>query len=271
LKTLIIGCGKLGTRLAEILHTAGHQVWALKRHPENLPGFIHPIQGGLECPPAIEWAEFTLIYVIVSPDDRTEKSYKTLYQENIPSLIDQLKNKDLAHQKLIFVSSTHVYSENTGKWVTQNTEVDGYDYRSKALIRAEKSLLDSPLKTQIVRFSGLYDHNAKYLFSQLESGKIDNAGEYTNRIHREDAARFLAYLSHYHGEERIYLASDNQPIQRGELFNWLAQVLGKSKPAFAQNIISGKRCDNQSMRKTGFKLRYGDYKEGYLDIIRNQG
>ncbi len=268
MKVLMIGCGKLGLRIAEILAAQKNQIWALKRHPENLPAFVTPIQGDLSAPPTVDWTSFDLIYLIVSPDQRTELAYQELYQENIPALSARLGRHLKSDQQIIFVSSTHVYSENQGGWINSKTSVQPYDYRSKAILTAEKSLVDSTPNIFLIRLSGLYDQHSQYIMSQLKSKRILSANHYTNRIHREDAARFLAYLSTYTGKERIFVASDNQPTQRGELMQWLAKEC-EMEPIISEldKSVSGKCCDNQSMRDTGFVLQYPDYKSGYQSLI----
>lgn len=267
MKVLIIGCGKLGTRLAEILNAEGHQIWALKRHPEHLPSFINPLQGDLSYPPEIEWTVFDLIYVVISPDQRDRLAYQELYEVKFPALVRILRNQLKPSQTIIFVSSTHIYSENQGNWINHKTEARAYDYRSQALLTAEKSLLDSNKLIRIVRFSGLYDQNATFIFNQLQAGKLENAGDYSNRIHREDAARFLAYLTTYSGNETEFLASDNEPVKKGVLISWLADQCGLPQPQFEKNQISGKRCDNRSMLDSGFVLVYPNYQAGYRTLI----
>lgn len=264
---LIIGCGKLGLRLAEILKEHGTQIWALKRHPKDLPDFIRVIQGDLHCPPIVEWTIFDLIYIIVSPDQRHKEAYQLLYEKHLPALAGIFGQVLTKSQKIIFVSSTHVYSENQGNWVNKQTAAEAYDYRSAALLTAEKSLVDSHIGTQIVRFSGLYDQNSLFLLEQLKGNTLITTDHYTNRIHREDAARFLAYLSVYSGNKSLFLASDNLPTKREELLCWLADQCQLPEPRLQKNQISGKRCDNQSILEIGFEFLYPNYQVGYQQLI----
>jgi len=100
--------------------------------------------------------------------------------------------------------------------------------------------------------------------------------KWTNRIHRDDAARFIAFLSEraiLGGElEGCYIATDDLPTLQYDVLGWLASKLGTEAPSLKEEggQVGGKRLSNTRMKKTGFKLKYTNYQLGYSEILKNE-
>ena len=96
---------------------------------------------------------------------------------------------------------------------------------------------------------------------------------YSNRIHRDDAGRFLAHLIREAESGRVhsgyFTGVDNSPAPRHEVEAWLAQQLGvETRPLPPPEETPGhKRCSNKVMRQTGFELNYPDYQAGYSEVL----
>jgi nucleoside-diphosphate-sugar epimerase len=76
-KILIVGCGAIGSELAEVLSAKGHDVTGLKRRPPvSSSDSIRYVAGDINS--AADLADldsdFTQVYFIVSPDGRTKLS-----------------------------------------------------------------------------------------------------------------------------------------------------------------------------------------------------
>ncbi len=269
-KTLIIGCGKLGIPLGQKLIGSGHQVTGLRRSAEKLPKLIDGISMDLEKQiPEAQWlAQFNLIYIILTPAERSETAYRKMYGHIIPQLVEQI-SQSRVHQRIIITSSTHVYMESQGGEVNEETPTQSYDYRSESLIAAEASLTTLHQHNEhkegvCVRFSGLYTENSPYTFQQVKDKKpIPNPEHYMNRFHREDAVGFLYYLAQLPNPEPVYLASDDKPVQRKVFFKAIAQNLGEDIRFENDSSVGGKQCINQRLRASGYELIYPNYIKGY--------
>jgi hypothetical protein len=96
---------------------------------------------------------------------------------------------------------------------------------------------------------------------------------WTNRIHRDDAARFIVFLCNKvltseHLDE-CYIVTDNLPVLLYEVLIWLAKKLNKTvATAGVSKTVEGKRLSNRRMRESGFDLCYPDYTVGYSEIIK---
>ena len=269
-KTLIIGCGELGIPLGLKLAENGHQVTGIRRQIQKLPQGIQGVAIDLAQElPTPEWlSQFSLIYIILTPSERSESAYHEIYGSIIPQL-NQLISQTQAFQRVILTSSSHVYAEDSGKEVDENTSVKGYDYRSVSLIAAEESLFKlnaSPLHKEgiCVRFSGLYTEKSQYAFKQISSGQpITNPEHYMNFLHREDAVGFLFYLSQIEKNRPLYLASDDCPVKRKVFFKTIAQYLSKEILFAESTHAGGKQCSNKRLKDSGYQLNYPDYVSGY--------
>jgi hypothetical protein len=98
--------------------------------------------------------------------------------------------------------------------------------------------------------------------------------QYTNRIHRDDAAGLLAHLLAQADEEELlapcYLGVDDEPASLFEVTTWLAEQLGTSlQPVGAVSTRSGsKRCSNELARESGWRPQYPSFREGYAELLK---
>lgn len=266
-RTLILGCGDLGSTVGVQLAQSHHKVTGIRRQGHKIPTSIEPLALNLfQALPEAEWlSSFSLVYVILTPSERTQNAYEKTYGELVPRIMERLGETN-AKQRIVLTSSSHVYAEKEGGAVDEQTPTAAYDYRSSALIQAEKSLFAlSPVKEVIcVRFSGLYRTESPYLQKQLTADQaIDNPEQYTNRLHREDAVGFLKHMAHLDSPKNIYLASDDCPVTRRELYTTLARAQGLSVRFSSETSSHGKRCLNQRMKDSGYVLQYANYREGF--------
>ncbi len=286
-KVLIVGCGDIGFGLAELLIAGGHDVCAIKRKPmaKELPGlklYLADITVADEL--ASVPTDFDQIYVILSPDNRDEKSYRRVYQHGIENLLDHFANSDgqdpgqnkiLPHW--IFVSSTSVYSQNGGEWVDEDSPTEPTGFNGKALLQAERSILAAGSKNTIVRFSGIYGPGRESLIKRIKSGVPVQYDPpyYTNRIHRDDCIGVLAWLLEQRlaGKqlENVQLATDCDPAPINKVACWLAEQLNCAAPLEkpSANLTQNKRCANQRLCEQGYQFCFKSYREGYGFVIQN--
>jgi nucleoside-diphosphate-sugar epimerase len=181
---------------------------------------------------------------------------------------------------LVMVSSTRVYSECDGGWVEESSPLTATDQRGMAIVDAERQFLDSGHAASVVRCGGIYGATAGRLLNKITQGRVAPAQplRYTNRIHRDDCARFLEHLIQRsrRGEtvEPVYNAVDNNPAPAHEVESWIARQLGIAIDELASTEdsrpVSHKRCRNELLGSSGFELRYPDYRAGYSEICQKR-
>ena len=71
--------------------------------------------------------------------------------------------------------------------------------------------------------------------------------------------------------EPIYIGVDDRPELQYEVESWLAREMGldlKKAQSVAESA-SGKRCVNDLLHASGYRLRYPDYMAGYRAVLES--
>ena len=280
-KILIVGCGSIGTQLAEVLTNKGHQVVGLKRNPpvSDVITGIDYFKADIGASNALKSLplDFDFVYFIVSPDGRNQDSYEAIYKVGVNNLLAHFSNAETTPQ-WFFVSSTSVYGQTLGEWVDENTISCPENATSQFIRLAEQRLIALNADHVIVRFSGIYGPGREYLLRMAKQVPAiqQDPPYYTNRIHQTDCVGVLVFLLECRLAgivlESCYVASDDDPAPTWEVMSWLAERLGCSLPyvkVMGQDAAMNKRCNNQRLKALGYQFSYPSYKEGYAKLIDN--
>jgi nucleoside-diphosphate-sugar epimerase len=102
----------------------------------------------------------------------------------------------------------------------------------------------------------------------VREGRIEDPHRWTNRIHRDDAAQAVVHLlTRQVAPERLYLGTDDEPAQLGDVATFLAERLGAPTPPPADPAQGhGKRLSNARLRATGWEPTRPSYREGYASL-----
>lgn len=275
---LIVGCGELGERVVGWLQPVGWEVAGLRRDPSRLsPGVSghaadYTVTGELDF---IEALAPDYVLAIFNPAGRTESGYRAGFTGAMQNLLNGLGAHRPKH--IIACSSTRVFAERQGGWVNEHSALALDDPLAEAIIDMERLLLSSACNASIVRFAGIYGGSGGRLVSRVARGELCSPQplRYSNRIHREDCAGFLAHLlllaDAGTGLSPVYLGVDDEPAPQYEVERWLAREMGVAEqPSSAppmEHAGGHKRCRNDLLRETGYELRYPDYRRGYRTVL----
>ncbi len=274
---LLVGFGDLGTKVASLLMASGHQVTGVRRsHHHDSKASI--IQADVTHPPSLESIRHLTPEVIiycVAASGQSDAQYKAAYVDGLRNILTTQKD-NLALKHVIFVSSTRVYGQITDAILDDNTPAIPADFGGERLLEAEQLLDAQPYRTTVLRISGIYGPGRLrmiHLAQQPERWPTQNS--WTNRIHRDDAARFIHFLIEAFNQKtpsilhNQFIVTDSAPVSQFEVINWLAAKLNLSPRLNlnANQALTGKRLSNQRMLETGFQLRYPIYKEGYQALL----
>jgi len=309
-KILIVGCGVIGSKLAEVLSTQGHQVTGLKRKPKA-SHLINYVAADISSPADLAEldTDFEQAFFIVSPDGRNEQSYRAVYETGLTNLLDRLPKA-----RWIMVSSSSVYGQSVasvpdrlrhfrhpwqsqGEWVDEDSVAEPDNIASRLIRQAEQRLTALNPDNVVVRFSGIYGPGREYLLRQaMQAPAIQQTPPYfTNRIHQQDCVGVLCFLLEQRlagkALDQYYLASDDDPAPMWDVISWLAERLHCQPPtakdggsaaigrepmrptakAVGADIRMNKRCSNARLKALGYQFQYPSYKDGYLELIGARG
>ncbi len=276
-QVVIAGCGDLGGALAKRLMARGWAVHGLRRDVSQLPEGVLPIVGDLTqvaCPEAWPRKVHYLVYCPAA-GKRDAELYQHLYVDGLRNVLGWMQERRQQAQHVLQVSSTGVYGQTQGEWVAENSPALAESDTARALLEAEDVALRSGMPASVVRLAGIYGPGRNRLIEQVRSGVSVPAEppQYTNRIHRDDAAGLLEHLllESDNGEllAPCYLGVDDEPAPLHEVCAWLADQLGTNLQADGPRIgrVGSKRCSNELAREGGWKPAYPSYREGYAAML----
>ena len=284
---LLMGYGDLAKRLCGRLlkHERPYQLSAIKRSvlpekPENLQMFYGDIKDGLFLGSALASIRPDIIFISMTPDSRSpgtgSSHYRQAYVETLNNLLVQLTNVKLS-PFIFWASSTSVYGQDDGQWIDEQSVTLPNKPTAKILLEAEDRLISCGFDASIIRFSGLYDGISQRTLDKLYKfqNSVDISAaelQWSNRLHREDAAGFIEHLitKKMSGQpiDSLYIATDSCPVPRYKVTEYLADKLyGYKIPDRQITQLNGKRCSNQRMLDSGYVLQYCDYKVGYATTL----
>jgi len=270
-RILIAGCGYIGQAAADLLHAAGWVVEGWTRSAESaasLSAKPYPVREVDVSKPA-QLAEcagtFDAVVHCASSSGGDAEMYRKVYLDGVRNLLETFPGT-----KLLFTSSTSVYAQRDGSWVTEESETKPMRETSRILLETERSVLASG--GIVARLAGIYGPGRSALLSKLLAGTamIDPENDrFVNQVHRDDIAGALFLLLNRDGEiAQIYNVVDDEPILQSECYRWLAQRLNRPLPPIGRSTQerkrgdSNKRVSNAKLRALGWTPQYPSFAEG---------
>src|SRR5213595_4194242 len=246
-RILIAGCGYVGEATADLFHSAGWEVEGWVHSQESAARLsAKPYQVGLvDISQRDEIAEqteaFDAVIHCASSRGGDAEAYRQIYLNGARRLLENFPKA-----KILLTSSTSVYAQRNGSWVTEESETKPLRETSRILLEVEKLVLK---KGGIVaRLAGIYGPRRSALLSKFLNGTatIDpNNHRFVNQAHRDDIASALFLLLNREAQEsaQIYNVVDDEPISQSECYGWLAQRLNRSLPPIRKSEQPRKRGD----------------------------
>ena len=276
----IVGCGYVGQALGLRASASGWRVWGTRRRPEGLPAPIRPLRGdvgrpdGLELPPLVD----ALVYA-VSAEERSPDAYARAYRDGVTNVLEACASADLHPRRAIFVSSTSVWGQSDGSWVDEQTPASPPDETSRLVLEAELAFEARArglgCRAVVARLGGIYGPGRTSLVERVAAGRAEfdpAAPNFTNRIHRDDAAAALLHLVSLPDPEPVYAVVDSDPAPLRVVQAFLSEQLEAPAPRprsgrARQTRRSNKRVRNLRLLRSGFSLTHPTYREGYGALL----
>ena len=274
-RILIVGCGDLGTTIAVQLHQAQHEVIGVRISQQYLPHGMQTIQADVTQADTLTLLNHlnpAIIIYCIAANAQTDENYQAHYVQGLKNVLaTQTNNTNLQH--VFFVSSTRVYGQNTQNSLDENVAAEPADFGGERLLEAENLLTSLPCQTTALRLSGIYGEGRLYLINTAKDfSRWPANNSWSNRIHRDDAAGFIAFLVqkslNQQPLERCYIVTDDMPTLQYSVLTWLAGQLNIDASHIQIPIANGgKRLSNSRLRATGFQLQYPNYQIGYQKVL----
>ena len=282
-KCFITGCGYIGERVGKLWLERGAEVSALCRTEERAERLkamgIIPVLGDLDDESSLLNLPLqnTLLYYFAPPPK------KDVIDSRIRSFVTTALNNDLHPEKVVYISTSGVYGDCNGEWVTEETPPHPETDRAKRRMDAETELwkwgTERNVPVIILRVPGIYGPGrlpVERLKKRLPVVRERDA-PFSNRIHADDLAQVCMAAAIGIKESDIINVSDGRPDTMTNYFNKAADFLSLPRPPSvgmeeAKKMLSSsllsflgesRRIDNRKMlNKLRITLRYRTLEEG---------
>ena len=274
---LTLGHGYSAAALAALLIPQGWQVIGTARSPEKAQELqasgVSPILYPADLQEVLSKASHILI--TAAPDANGD-----IFLQN--------HGAQIAKSNAVWVgylSTTAVYGDHKGAWVTEDTPTAPQSPRASARVLAENQWLSTALPVQIFRLAGIYGPG-RGPFAKVRDGtarRIIKENQIFSRIHVADIAATLAASIARPRAGAIYNVCDNNPAPPQDVLTFAANLLGlppppevdfatAELPEMTRSFYSeSKRVDNRRIKEElGVELNYPTYQAG-LGAMLKQG
>jgi len=206
-------------------------------------------------------------------------------------VLKSLKNKlkSLSLEWVGYLSTTGVYGNTKGDWVSEIDNPNPFQERSHKRLNCEKEWLESGLPVQIFRLPGIYGPG-RSTFEAIKNKKvrvISKKNQVFSRIHVADITNAIIYLLQNKNSLKFYQIiniADDHPCSQIEVIQYCYDLLGLTMPKpilfddakeelspIAKSFwMENRRVSNKLLCETlGYKLIYKNYKLGLKNCYLN--
>ena len=277
-KFLIFGCGFSGSFFAKTIKKFGCKVLTSSRSKKDDPNnFVFNSEKQI-IPDETIFDGVTHVLSCIPPDKNGKDPVLNFFKE---------KMQNLSLEWVGYLSTTGVYGNSDGHWVSEKDKPKPFQERSKKRFNCEKKWIDSDLPIQIFRLPGIYGPG-RSTFQAIKNQKvkvISKKDQVFSRIHVEDISNAIIYLLlnkdtlKFHP---IINIADDEPCSQIEVMQYCHDLLKLKMPkpilfdeakkelsSIAQSFwMENRRVSNRLLcKELGYKLIYPNYKLGLKNCL----
>ena len=282
---VIIGCGDVGRRIAR-------QLIKQKVKPDTILGIIRSSESAslfdeigiknqqIDFDSLINFSEKLVnvdCYYLVPPPKEGVLDLRS------QTVLSKLTLHSTELNRVVLISTTGVYGDCAGEWVTEKSVANPQTERGKRRLHSERLWTEwckqLGCEINILRVPGIYANSRiprNRINKKIPVVIADECG-FTNRVHADDLATIsiVAMQSKYSGQ--IYNATDGVPGKITEYLQTAALEIGaaslpeitmqQARQELSQGMLSylseSRKISNQKMlEQLDIELRYPDFKQG---------
>jgi len=284
---VILGCGDIGRRLV-------HLLLANKERPKDIIGFVNSDSSqaasnalGItvhkidldNLSDDLNVCDQAQLYYTVAPQKQGVQDLRSR------AVIKVFNQESIKPEKVVLISTTGVYGDCNGEWVTENSPAQPKTERGQRRLDSEQQWLTwgetQGVEVVVLRVPGIY------AFSRLPRERIakgipvvkPSECGFTNRIHADDLALICKIAMQRGSGGEVFNATDGQPGKISEYLQEAAKVLGSEplpeismrqaqselSPGMLSYLGESRKISNEKMLdELEVVLRYPDFKLGIL-------
>ena len=279
-KFLIFGCGFSGSFFAKKVRKLGCKVLTSSRSKKFDPNSFIFNSDNNTIPDERIFDGVTHILSCIPPDKNGNDPVLKILKKKLQSLsLDWVG----------YLSTTGVYGNTHGNWVSEKDKPIPLQKRSQKRLNCEIEWIESELPIQIFRLPGIYGPG-RSTFETIKHNKIrviSKKNQVFSRIHVEDISNAILYLLKNKNSldfHRIINIADDEPCSQLEVIQYCYDLLGLKMPKptsfddakinlspIAQSFwMENRRISNNLLcKELGYKLIYKNFRSGLKNCLLN--
>ena len=282
-RVLIAGCGYVGEATADLFHAEGWEVegWtASAESAERLREKPYPVRAMnfADAPPLARDAKFDAVIHCASSRGGTADDYRRVYLNGARNLADAFPDA-----LLVFTSSTSVYAQTDGEWVTEQSAAEPTTRdRTRSPRKPKTSSSPTAASSRAWRESTVPGAQrccgSSFPATPCSTRTRDR---FSNQAHRDDiaAALFLLVRRYVRAPRlqnshlRIFNVADGNPLSIRDCYEWLSRQLDRPLPPESaaarprKRGNSNKRVSSAKLQALGWSPRYPDFAAAMRESI----
>ena len=280
-KFLILGCGFSGSFFAKTIKKFGCTVLTSSRSENKDPNsFVFNSENSIMPDKKIFDGVTHILNCIPPNQDGHDPVLRCLQSE--------LQNLSL--EWVGYLSTTGVYGNTKGDWVSEVDKPNPCQKRSENRLNCEKEWIATGLPVQIFRLPGIYGPG-RSTFEAIRNQKIhviSKKDQVFSRIHVADITNAIIHVLQIKDSlsfHQIINIADDEPCSQIEVIQYCYELLGLKMPKpilfeeakkelspIAKSFwMENRRVSNKLLCKTlGYKLIYKNYKTGLKNCFLNR-
>ncbi len=279
-KFLIFGCGFTGSFFAKTIRKFGCNVLTSSRSSKKDPNSFIFNSDTITIPDEKIFDGVTHILSCIPPSKNGKDPVLGSFQNKL---------KSLSLEWVGYLSTTGVYGNTKGDWVSEVDQPKPFQKRSQKRLDCEREWIESGLPVQIFRLPGIYGPG-RSTFEAIRNQKIhviSKKDQVFSRVHVADITNAIIYLLQNKNSlkfHQIINIADDEPCSQLEVIQYCYDLLGLKMPKpilfedakkelspIAQSFwIENRRVSNKLLCETlGYKLIYKNYKKGLKNCFLN--
>ncbi|HEX5177168.1 MAG TPA: NAD-dependent epimerase/dehydratase family protein [Chthoniobacteraceae bacterium] len=274
-RVVIAGCGFVGRATARIFHANDWSVLGLTSSRDSLAPFAGEPFPVVACDIANEAAVTALCIDIGTPDvvihcASSRRGGADEYRRTYFSGA-QILMRSLRPRHFILTSSTSVYAQTDGGWVTEESETAPVRETAQILRETEDYLLEQ--EGTVARLAGIYGPGRSVLLQRFFNGTAVLEGDgdrWINQVHRDDVASALKCIAD-RAARGIFNVADNHPFPQRVIYARLSSMFPRPLPRAGpidpdrKRAWTNKQVSNAKLRALGWQPRF----PSFFDAIEN--
>lgn len=267
-KVIVAGCGFVGLATARLFVGAGRDVVGVTHSAESaallrdeaFPVVACDIADRAALAACGELRGTDTVIHCASSGRGGVGEYRAVYLDGARALAEVL-----APRKVVFTSSTSVYAQTDGAWVTEKSAAAPDRETGRVLREAEDFVLAEG--GLVARLAGIYGPGRSVLLRKFFAGEAVIEGDgakWINQAHRDDIAAALVHLVATNARG-VFNVNDDEPLAQRAVYGWLARRFARPLPPCGpidtgrKRGWTNKRVSNAKLRATGWQARYPSF------------